>query len=206
MKNASRSKALCVLAVLASSGVASAAGWAQSPPVVVGSTTIDSGALAGATGLVAVNEAAGVNNAQSNQAVVAAGANGLAVAGGAQSALAGARVPSASAAIEGNAFSGASGALMVNQAAGAANLQRNSAVLGTAATGMEIVSDIELSVAIPKAGQMDQSATAHGAREVSIDNGAFKNINGIAQINQTAGAGNTTANSFVLRPPAGTFF
>jgi hypothetical protein len=26
------------------------------------------------------------------------------------------------------------------------------------------------------------------------------------QINQTAGAGNATANSFVLRPPAGTFF
>jgi hypothetical protein len=41
---------------------------------------------------------------------------------------------------------------------------------------------------------------------VHIGNDVLKNASGIAQINQTAGAGNATANSFVLRPPAGTFF
>jgi hypothetical protein len=41
---------------------------------------------------------------------------------------------------------------------------------------------------------------------VSIGADALKNVSGIVQINQTAGSGNVSSNSFVLRPPAGTFF
>jgi hypothetical protein len=55
-------------------------------------------------------------------------------------------------------------------------------------------------------GQMDQSAMRQGTREVSIDSGAFKSVNDVAQINQTTCVGNDTGNSFVLRPPAGTLF
>ena len=179
---------------------------AQATPVVTGDATIERGAFAGAKGAVTVNEAAGLNNAQSNQAAIVLGPNGVAATDVAQSAQAHARVPSAQASIESGALSNVSGVTMVNQAAGAANLQRNSVVLGAAATGVESVSDSVLSAASPKQGRVDASAMAQGERAVRIGNDVLKNASGIAQINQTAGAGNATANSFVLRPPAGTFF
>ena len=175
--------------------------------VVTGNATIATGALNGSNGALTVNETAGLNNVQSNQAAIVSGtANGAAGNAGSQSASAMARVPSASASIEGNAFSNTSGAVMVNQSAGAANLQRNSVGLGAAVTGVETVSDSELSATAPKQGGLGQQAGAHDARQAVISNDAFKNVNGVAQVNQTAGAGNATANSFVLRPPAGTFF
>ena len=95
---------------------------------------------------------------------------------------------------------------MINQSAGAGNLQRNSVQLGTAAPGVETVSDRELSATAAKNGGQGLAIGVHSVREATISNDAFKNVNGIVQINQTAGAGNATANSFVLRPPAGTFF
>jgi hypothetical protein len=194
--------AVCCLAQLAGS----AAARAEASPVVTGDATIQSGAFAGAKGAVTVNEAAGLNNVQSNQAAIVLGPNGVAATDVAQSARANARVPSAQASIESGALSNVSGVTMVNQAAGAANLQRNSVVLGAAATGVESVSDSVLSAASPKQGRVDASAMAQGERAVRIGNDVLKNASGIAQINQTAGAGNATANSFVLRPPAGTFF
>nr|WP_206999797.1 hypothetical protein [Trinickia mobilis] len=175
--------------------------------VVTGNATISTGALNGSNGALTVNETAGLNNAQSNQLAIVSGTpDGAAYTGGSQSASAAARVKSASASIEGNAFSNTSGAVMVNQSAGAANLQRNSVGLGAAVIGVETVSDSELSATAPKQGGLGQQTRAHDAREAIISKDAFKNVNGVAQVNQTAGAGNATANSFVLRPPAGTFF
>lgn len=180
---------------------------AQSFPgaTVFGTSAIEAGAFQGATGMVSVNEAAGLNNVQANQAAIAV-SPGSADTNGAQAATAAARVPRASSTIANGAFAGVTGALMVNQAAGAANLQRNSVVLGAAAKGVETATDSELSAAVSVQGRLDGSTALHGVRAVSIGNGAFANVSGIAQINQTAGAGNATANSFVLRPPAGTFF
>jgi len=123
-----------------------------------------------------------------------------------QSAAARARVPSARASIEGSAFSNSSGAVMVNQSAGAGNLQRNSVLLGTAAPGVETVSDGVLSATAANNGGQSRAVAVQGVREAGISGDAFRNVNGIVQINQTAGAGNATANSFVLRPPAGTLF
>ncbi len=175
-------------------------------PIVTGEATVSAGALAGATGVLSVNEAAGLNNAQSNQAAIVQAPNGAAGLASSQSARTRALVPSARASIESGALSNVSGAVMVNQAAGAANLQRNGIVIGAAAIGVESVSDGVLSGASPKQGRVDASAMAQGERAVRIGNDVLKNASGIAQINQTAGAGNATANSFVLRPPAGTFF
>jgi hypothetical protein len=196
--------ALCVCL----SGTALVAGHvcAQSLPKIGADATIGNGAGTGVTGAFAVNETAGINNAQVNQITVT---NGVAVGNdnaSTQSATVAARVTSARASIEANAFSNSSGAVLVNQSAGAGNLQRNSTQLGTAALGVETVSDGELSATAPKNGSPGQSIGVHGVREANISSDAFKNVNGIVQINQTAGAGNATANSFVLRPPAGTFF
>ncbi|MFM0060798.1 hypothetical protein PQR64_34800 [Paraburkholderia phytofirmans] len=179
---------------------------AQSVPTIGATSTIANGAAAGVTGAFAVNETAGLNNAQANQITVSNGG----VAGNdnasVQSAAVAAKVTNARASIEANAFSNSSGAVLVNQSAGAGNLQRNSTQLGTAALGVETVADGELSATAAKNGGLGQSVGIHSVREATISDGAFKNISGIVQINQTAGAGNATANSFVLRPPAGTFF
>ncbi len=96
--------------------------------------------------------------------------------------------------------------MRVYKCACAGNLQRNSVPLGTAAMGVEAVTDSVLSAAVPKNGGLGRANGVHDVREAAISSDAFKNVNGIVQINQTAGAGNATANSFVLRPPAGTLF
>lgn len=190
------------------SGAALVTGYAhaQAVPTLAAASTIANGAAAGVTGALAVNETAGIDNAQANQITVS---NGGVIGNdnaSAQSATVAAKVTSARASIEANAFSNSSGAVLVNQSAGAGNLQRNSTQLGTAALGVETVSDGELSATAPKNGSQGQSIGVHGVREANISSDAFKNVSGIVQINQTAGAGNATANSFVLRPPAGTFF
>ncbi|MFM0123924.1 hypothetical protein P0D73_34395 [Paraburkholderia sp. RL18-101-BIB-B] len=179
---------------------------AQSVPTIGATSTIANGAAAGVTGAFAVNETAGLNNAQANQITVSTGGVVGNDNASVQSATVAAKVTNARASIEANAFSNSSGAVLVNQSAGAGNLQRNSTQLGTAALGVETVSDGELSAAAPKNGGLGQSVGVHSVREATISNDAFKNVSGIVQINQTAGAGNATANSFVLRPPAGTFF
>lgn len=205
-RNPCRARAATMIAACCCAFAATSPAVAQTTPVVTGEAAIATDAFAGAKGVVSVNEAAGLSNAQSNQAAIVLGPNGLADAGVAQSAQASALVPSARASIESGALANVSGMTMVNQAAGAANLQRNSVVLGAAATGVESVTDSVLSAASPKQGRVDVSAMAQGERAVRIGNDVLKNASGIAQINQTAGAGNATANSFVLRPPAGTFF
>jgi hypothetical protein len=72
--------------------------------------------------------------------------------------------------------------------------------------GVETVSDGDLSAAAATNGGPGRSAEASGIREASIGSTAFRNATGLVQVNQTVGAGNATANSFVLRPPAGTLF
>ncbi|MBB5470696.1 hypothetical protein HDG32_006848 [Paraburkholderia sp. CI2] len=179
---------------------------AQAVPIVGAIATIGTGAGMGATGALTVNETAGLDNAQANQITVTNGAAVGNANASVQSASVAANVPRAQASIEANAFSNTSGAVLVNQSAGAGNLQRNSTQIGTAALGVETVSDGELSATAPKNGSPGQSNAIHGVREASISSDALRNANGIVQINQAAGAGNATANSFVLRPPAGTFF
>ena len=173
---------------------------------VSGDASIATGAAVSVTGAITVNQAAGLNNAQINQLTITNGDAAANDNASVQSATARARVPSARASIEGNAFSNSSGAVMVNQSAGVANLQRNSVQLGTAAPGVETVSDGVLSATAANNGGQGRAVAVQGVREASISGDAFKNVTGIVQINQTAGAGNATANSFVLRPPAGTLF
>ena len=173
---------------------------------VSGDASIATGATVSVTGAITVYQAAGLNNALINQLTITNGDAAANDNASVQSATARARVPSARASIEGNAFSNSSGAVMVNQSAGVANLQRNSVQLGTAAPGVETVSDGVLSATAANNGGQGRAVAVQGVREASISGDAFRNVTGIVQINQTAGAGNATANSFVLRPPAGTLF
>jgi hypothetical protein len=196
--------ALCVC--LSGAALVASHAHAQAVPTVGADATIGKGAGAGVTGAFTVNETAGLNNAQLNQVTVSNGGMVGNDNASVQSASVAAKVTNARASIEANAFSNTSGAVLVNQSAGAGNLQRNSTQLGTAALGVETVSDGELSATAPRNGGLGQSIGVHSVREANISSDAFRNVSGIVQINQTAGAGNATANSFVLRPPAGTFF
>lgn len=185
---------------------AAACGAAHAQAIVGANATVSPDASVGVNGALAVNEAAGLDNAQANQLTIT---NGGAVANqnlNAQHASGAAIVTTARANIGAQAFSSASGAVMVNQAAGAGNIQSNSAQIGTAAIGVETVSDAVLSAAAATNGGQGHPTEARGIREASIGNAAFANATGLVQVNQTAGAGNVTANSFVLRPPAGTLF
>ncbi|RKE34826.1 hypothetical protein B0G76_0853 [Paraburkholderia sp. BL23I1N1] len=188
-------------------GLTSVAAHAQTPPALVDvQSLIGNGAAAGAVGVVAINETAGLDNAQANQGVFTNGQVPLNLIGSSQSANTNAKTTAAKSTISSNAFSNTSGLIEVNQSAGVGNLQRNSAVVGSGSIGAEIVADGVLSATTAKGGGLGRSGDSHNAREVSIGADAFKNVNGIVQINQTAGSGNVSSNSFVLRPPAGTFF
>ena len=193
--------------VLALLGCVSFAAHAQTLPALVDAQSlIGSGVANGAMGVVAVNEASGLDNVQANQGVLMNGPAPLNLTGSVQSASADARTTAAKSDIGSNAFSNTSGLIEVNQSAGVANLQRNSAVIGSAPVEGEIVADGVLSATTAKNGGTGVSGENHSAREVSIGPDALKNVSGIVQINQAAGTGNVSSNSFVLRPPAGTFF
>ncbi|QQC63931.1 hypothetical protein [Paraburkholderia ginsengisoli] len=200
----SRQVALCVC--MSGAALVASHAHAQVVPLIGTTAIIGNGAGAGVAGALTVNETAGIDNGQVNQVTVSNGGAVGNLNASVQSATVVAKVTSARASIEANAFSNTSGAVLVNQSAGAGNLQRNSTQLGTAALGVESVSDGELSATAPKNGGLGQSIGVHSVREASISSDAFRNASGIVQINQAAGAGNATANSFVLRPPAGTFF
>jgi len=194
-------------AALAAIALFVCAGAAHAQTVGGARADIGAGAANGTVGVVAVNEAAGLNNAQANQLALTSG--GTAAVNGTASeqvALARAHLANASASIGDGAFANASGAVMVNQAAGIGNTQSNSARIGTAVIGVETVSDGDLSAAAATNGGPGRSPGARGIREASISSTAFRNATGLVQVNQTVGAGNATANSFVLRPPAGTLF
>jgi hypothetical protein len=203
---------------LALIGIASTSAMAQSSSIFVMpdkalllmsdlDSVIGSGAGFGVTGVLAINLAAGVNNAQTNQASVIYGPGGALVSGQQQTTkTARTYIGSASATIAGNAFSNTVGVVAVNQVSGANNLQRNAVTLGGLPLGAEAVADTELSATAARNGGNRGHAGSGQTFDASISNDAFKGVTGIVQVNQTVGAGNATANSFVLRPPAGTFF
>lgn len=162
------------------------------------SSVIAGDAAAGAHGRVAVNTAAGDTNAQVNSAALAIGAWAFATSRAIQSADNGrpSRPALALSMIEGSAFSNTAGAVSVNQTAGTSNLQVNSFAMSLGVHA-EAVSESRLSgVASGKAplDGVDSSRT----RAAVIADGAFAGSRGLAQVNQTAGSGNRTANHVVL--------
>ncbi|WP_321843159.1 hypothetical protein [Paraburkholderia bannensis] len=197
-----------LLATLAFATASVALATGAHAQVTVGATAVIApNAATSTTGAVAVNEAAGLNNAQGNQLTISSGGSVANVNLDDQSTSSRAKLNNATAIIGSGAFSNTSGAMMVNQAAGVGNIQRNSAQIGTGAFGVAMLSDGELSAVTAQNGnKASQAGQAGGIREVRIDGATFRNATGLVQVNQTAGAGNATANSFVLRPPAGTLF
>lgn len=89
--------------------------------------------------------------------------------------------------IDGDALSGASGSIKVNQAAGDLNLQAN---LHSLANGRQADADVH-------ARQQGQSNVFHAPMQAaaSIGGNALAGASGIASINQASGGGNTELNA-----------
>lgn len=172
-------------------------------PAYIDQSVIGGNVMAGASGALAVNQAAGDMNQQVNAAAIAYNPQGGASAqtGIVQSSTntRGSLPNVAATSIEGSAFANTSGVLAVNQASGFANSQANSTAIAIGINGV-VITDSVLAETVPAAGGLVKAGNEQAStREVSVSETAFQNAQGVVQLNQTAGSGNSSANSFGLR-------
>ncbi len=165
----------------------------------VTASVIDGEVAGNARGRIAVNQAAGDANQQANAAAIAVGGQSASatVEVGQHIDYSGNAPDVAVARIGQNAFAGASGLIAVNQSSGVANAQSNSVAVAMGINGE--VGDEALSAALPDAAGLAEAGAAPGLRIADVDDTAFRNARGIVQLNQTAGAGNSSSNNFALR-------
>lgn len=162
-----------------------------------------------ARGAAMVNQAAGDGLLQSNAAAVALNRTGKAISRSVAVQRTAARDGDAAADLEvdavaligGRAFSEAQGIISVTQGAGRNNLQVNTIAAGLGLAG-EVLVEAELSQS--RAGPSEPAAVdADGARAAIVTNGAFRDAQGLVQVNQVAGQANSTYNRFALGVSAG---
>lgn len=102
------------------------------------------------------------------------------------------------ASIRGEAFSGGSGVLGINQSSGAANQQINGFRVG-AGVHPESLDDSSLAQTAALSSPNSAEPRLAGDRRVDIDNQAFSNSRGVVQLNQAAGVGNRMVNNLGIR-------
>lgn len=206
-------RACTALAMLLLGALASAPTWA-SDEVPVDRAVVGDSAARGAQGRIAVNQAAGTGNAQVNLGALASSDGGLGIVGvhALQRPGAGPRERDAAALIQDGAFSGSHGVVSVNQVAGSGNAQANLFMVGQGpqglvAAGTHGITGIDDAALADVAGD---ATTPEGAvapswrREAVIADDAFRGSQGVVQVNQTAGVGNSSTNAIVLQLPGGT--
>lgn len=153
-----------------------------------------------ATGAIHVNQTAGSANLQANVLVIVRGSKpAVSVsqttdAGGSASGLA---------TIADRSFAGAVGAIQVNQSAGVGNAQGNVIVvqLGAGATQLD---DSSMAAVLPAQHTSHGAGSSATAESVTSSSQAFAKSSGIVQVNQIAGSGNATANTFSMQIQHGT--
>lgn len=153
-------------------------------------------------GRLAVNQTAGVGNAQVNLMAVAKGnvADGSTTA--TQLALNPDTARTAESVIEAGAFKGFQGALALNQSSGANTLQANLLVIETR-EAVTATDDRVLAQIVPGTPPTEGAGSApEVSREARIDASAFRGASGVLQVNQSAGVGNAATNAVVVRLPA----
>ena len=168
------------------------------------SSRLDGYVLQGADGSVAVNLAAGDLNSQANLRAFAAGPDAQAWIDTRQRTLGNqADAPlEAQATIAGDVLAGAHGLVSINQASGTANTQLNAVAAALATQGIRETTDGSLSAAVSASAEVQpvagSGAPGAGTRSVAVAAGAMQDFRGVLQLNQTAGAGNATANILTL--------
>jgi len=166
------------------------------------SVIIQGGKVSGAATL---NVAAGNGNQQVNAGIIAGGDVATAVPSILQrTGDAADSSGSQSAALAPGSFTGSSGWVAINGAAGSANQEANLAIIALGTTGAAL-SDTALSQARashePTAGP-DTGADLHD-RSVAIGDGSFADSSGLVQVSLIGGDRNSSANIFALSTSAG---
>jgi hypothetical protein len=200
-----RSFRMSVLALGLVAGLAQVA-MAEPGALVRNSTILGGSALSAVSGVSTTNMAAGDGNLQSNSGVLAIGNT----ANAANTLIQASRIEQRIAnredtvGIKDRAFRQSEGWLSINQAAGQGNVQSNSmgVALGISASNL---SDATLQMVM--ADQQGLSGTDEGSsstnRRIEVDKTSFEGARGIIQVNQSAGTGNATRNSFRMNMAAG---
>ncbi|MDG1582471.1 adhesin [Pseudomonas sp. GOM6] len=151
-------------------------------------------------GNLMVNQAAGDWQQQANSRAIAIGhgsQTSIAIQQDIE-ALPASAAGNAKAEIAGAAFSRGSGILGINQGAGIGNQQINALRLqqGVAAHSLD---DDELAQSASLSPLSGAAESLAGSRLVVTDDKAFSGSRGVVQLNQSAGVGNQSANSFGIR-------
>ncbi len=170
-------------------------------------SSIGGNALAGASGAIAVNLAAGDSNLQSNAAALAIGplANVQIEQRQRISALS-ASVPDAMVAdISGNALSGARGLISINQASGVGNREANAIAVAVSLAQQGIEEQTSSTWLAGLGGQTNgaaggrsQANPSSSPRSASVAGTALRGAEGVVQFNQIAGMGNTAGNRLLI--------
>lgn len=200
-----RCLALCTVGLLCAPAVAGQAddGYAGMLDYLV-SSHIDGRAFVGASGAIGANLAAGDHNLQANLRSFASGGQADALVNATQ-----VRdndhynTPThAAASIGGQAFGQASGLVSINQASGSGNAEMNLVTATLAYQGIRETTDGNLSSAISASaggqGAPDPGVTRPGTRSVAVESTAMQGFEGVLQLNQIAGSGNSISNQLGL--------
>ncbi|MCW4149592.1 hypothetical protein OM427_08625 [Halomonas sp. 18H] len=162
-------------------------------------TVLGGSALSRISGVSTTNMSAGDGNVQSNIGSVALGNSANAASVLQQQSWIGERLSSQqeNVQIKDRAYRGAEGWLSINQAAGQGNVQSNSF---NVALGISVSSLSDASLQRVLAEQQGLSGTdgqqSSTRRSIKIERSAFVDAQGVVQVNQSAGTGNATSNSF----------
>ncbi|UNK59049.1 hypothetical protein MNQ95_06550 [Pseudoxanthomonas daejeonensis] len=171
-------------------------------------TRIEDRVLAGASGVMAVNMAAGDLNQQANL-------HALAIGDAASVQLSASQKRSqdvydtplaASATIGGSALAGASGIASINQASGSGNAEQNAVALVLAQQGIRETPDSALSSGVAASAERQIAFNPAGrtaSRKVAVEATALRGFEGVFQLNQIAGSANATGNVLTLSLPPG---
>ncbi len=167
------------------------------PITFTNQTLISDHAFSGARGVIGINEAAGNGNVQVNAAAVGSGANRIRITQITDATGHG----SGGAVIGAYAFAGSSGLLRINQTSGSGNAQSNSVLVRFDVTGQPLSQGDLAAIITPTKTSGTRSSTA--GQQVSVAKTAFAGASGIIQLNQSAGSGNSTANSLAVHIDTG---
>lgn len=171
------------------------------------SSVIENSALSGVKGVSTTNMAAGDGNLQSNSGVLAIGNT----ASSANTLMQHSRIGQGIAnreeiiGIKDHAFQQSQGWLSVNQAAGQGNVQSNSfgVALGISVSSLSNTA-LQQVMADQQGLQGGGDDSSKGAnRRIEVDKTSFEGVRGVIQVNQSAGMGNATRNSFQMNMALG---
>ncbi|GGU52083.1 hypothetical protein GCM10009504_06100 [Pseudomonas laurentiana] len=154
----------------------------------------------GYRGNITINQAAGDQQQQTNNRAIAIGTNANASTQIRQQIdTAASQARDTRAGIGGNSFSNGSGALSINQSAGANTQQANAVRVSISAVPQSIDDSVleQQNVALDKSS--DPTDQAPGSRQIANSDRAFTGSRGVIQLNQSAGVGNRMANTLSVR-------